>query len=132
MHPPKWNILALFFKKNLYFLKRKLFVYFLIFPDMEPALPTPISPPPLPPKKKTAQKNFLYFRKWNFLALILKKILYFLKRKLFIYFLKRKLFMYFWKWNLAIFSPSLKNKRIHPRKQKTDFSYILGNWNFEP
>ena len=45
-------------------------------------------------KKKTLKKfilfskkkKFLYFGKWNFLALKLKNFLYFLKRKFFLYF----------------------------------------------
>ena len=72
-------------------------------------------------------KKFLYFWKWNFLALILKKSLYFLKRKLFLYFLKRKLFLYFRKWNPALFNPSSKNKKIHPEK----ISYTSGKGNPE-
>ena len=43
-------------------------------------------------------KNSLYFGKWNFLALILKE------------------FIYFQKWNPSLFSPSSKNKKIHPEK----------------
>ena len=43
----------------------------------------------------------------DFLALILKKFLYFLKRKLFIYFLKRKLFLYF-----LIFQETKTSKQI--------------------
>ena len=76
-------------------------------------------------KKNQPEKKFLYFQKWNFLALILKKFLYSLKRKLFQYFLKRKLFLYFRKWNPAIFNPSSENKKIHPEKM----SYTLGNRN---
>ena len=88
-------------------------------------------------KKIHPEKNSLYLRKWNFLALILKK---------FLYFLKRKLFIYFWKWNPAFFSPSSKNKKIHPENishtsgngnlektyhifSKENFSYISGNGN---
>ena len=67
-------------------------------------------------KKINPEKNSLYIRKWNFLALIIKKFLYFLKIKLFSYFHKRKLFLYFWKWNPALFSPGSKNKKIHPRE----------------
>ena len=52
-------------------------------------------------------KKSLYFRKWNFLALILKK---------FLYFLKRKLFLYLQKWNPALFSPSSKNNKSHLKK----------------
>ena len=45
--------------------------------------------------RKSTLKKFLYFGKWNFLSLILKKFLYFLKRKLFLYFGKRReLFKY--------------------------------------
>ena len=69
-------------------------------------------------KKVYPEKNSLYFRKWNFLALILKKI---------VYFLKRKPFLYFQKWNTAHFTPSSKNKRNAPDK----ISYISGNGNLE-
>ena len=71
---------------------------------------------PAQTQKKTknidSEKNSLYYRKWNFLAQILKK---------FLYFLKRKLFWYFQKWNPAVFSRSLKNKRNHVRKRKGSF-----------
>ena len=56
-------------------------------------------------------------------ALILKKFLYFRKKKHFLYFLKSKLFLYFQKWNPALFSPSWKNKKFHHEK----VSYTLGN-----
>ena len=46
-------------------------------------------------KKIYSEKDSLYFRKWNFLALILKKFRKRKPRKKFIYFLKRKLFLYF-------------------------------------
>ena len=77
--------------------------------------------------KKTHSENFfLYFRKWNFLALIFKKSLYSLQRKL---------FLFFWKWNSALFTPSFKNKRNPPQKTEAKLSYILENgtynaWNF--
>ena len=48
-------------------------------------------------KKNPPRKNSLYFWKWNCLALMLKRYLYFLKRKLFLYFPKRKLCLYFLK-----------------------------------
>ena len=63
-------------------------------------------------KKIHPEKNSLYFQKWNFLALLLKK---------FLHFLKRKLFLYSQKWNPALFSPSSKNKKIYPKKT----SYIF-------
>ena len=47
-------------------------------------------------------KRFLYFSKWNFLALILKN---------FLYFFKRMLFLYFRKWNPVLFSPGSKTKK---------------------
>ena len=53
-------------------------------------------------KKKTPEKNSLYFQKWNFLTQILKKFLYFLKIKLFLYSPKTKLFLYFQKWNFLV------------------------------
>ena len=77
-------------------------------------------------KKIHPQKTSSHFRKWNLLALILKKsgnrnpeknILYFMKLdfltlilKSFLYFLKRKLFLYFPKKAFCTFGPSaLKN-----------------------
>ena len=51
--------------------------------------------------------NSLYFRKMNFLVLILKT---------FLYFLKRKLFLYFRKWSPALFIPILKKKKSPPRE----------------
>ena len=67
-------------------------------------------------KKSLPQKNSLYIRTWNFLALISKKFLYFHKRKHFLYFLK---------WNPTLSSPSSKNKKIHLGK------YTSGNGNLE-
>ena len=46
-------------------------------------------------KKLYPEKDSLYFRKWNFLALILKKFRKRKHRKKILYFLKRKLFLYF-------------------------------------
>ena len=40
-------------------------------------------------------KSSYIFRKWNFLALILRNFLYFLKRKLFLYFRKWKFLIYY-------------------------------------
>ena len=61
---------------------------------------------PFKPKLKKKQIHLrrisLYSRKWSFLTLTLKSLLYFLKRKL---------FLYFRKWNPAVFSPSSKNKK---------------------
>ena len=57
------------------------------------------------------------FKKWNFLALILKIFLYFLKRKLFLYFGKMKLlkfFLYFRKRNFLIF----QEVTFHAQKMK--------------
>ena len=74
---------------------------------------------PQPPKNQNKihpEKNSLYFRKWNFLALILKKFLHFLKIKLLLYFLKKKFFLYFRKRNPALFSPSSRKKKSTQRK----------------
>ena len=46
-------------------------------------------------KKIHPEKNYWYFQKWNLLALILKKFLHFVKRKLLLHFLKRTFFLYF-------------------------------------
>ena len=59
--------------------------------------------PKLKKKKQIHLKRIsLCSRKWSFLTLTLKSLLYFLKRKL---------FLYFRKWNPAVFSPSSKNKK---------------------
>ena len=99
---------------------------------LSPSHPPPPPPqrPPHPQKKICPEKNCLYFGKWNFLALILKR------------------FLYFRKLNPALFSPSSKNKKIYPDKisytlgnghpektsytfSKGSFSFILGNGNPE-
>ena len=54
-------------------------------------------------------KRFLYFSKWNFLALILKN---------FLYFFKRMLFLYFRKWNPVLFSPGSKTKKKNRHQKK--------------
>ena len=98
-------------------------------------------PKPKRIRKNHPEKNSLYFQKSNFLALMLKKLLYFLKRKFFLYFLKRKfflyflkrkLFLYFLKLNPSVFNPSMKNKRnslqknfLYFRKQKTRKIYCV-------
>ena len=69
-------------------------------------------------KKYSSEKNSLSLRKRNFLALIFKTLLYFLKRNL---------FLYFGKWNPELLIPSSKSKKSSPRK----YSYIFGNGNFE-
>ena len=84
---------------------------------MEPCTSQPKKPP-----KNHLQKYSLYFWKWNFPALTLKKFLYFLKRKLFLYFLKRKLFLYFQKWTPRLFIPSSKNERNLARENFLCFS----------
>ena len=71
-------------------------------------------PIPIKPKKIHPGKNSLYFQKWNFLALILKNSLYFLRGKL---------FLYFHKWSPTLFSRSLKSKKI----SSEEISYISGN-----
>ena len=64
--------------------------------------------------KKLRPKKFLYFGKWNVLALIIRSFLYFLKRKLFLYFGRRKPrknSLYFRKRNFLIIqeTETLKN-----------------------
>ena len=74
-----------------------------------------------------SENNSLYFRKWSFLALILKKFLHFLKGKLFLYFFTGNLFLYFRKWNTELFRPNhKKQKNIHPEKD----SLYFGKWDF--
>ena len=94
----KWNFLVLILKKKLYFLKRKLFLYFRKW-NLSLSKPKP--------------KNF---RKWNFLALILKRKLCFLKRKLFFIF-SQKTFLIF------PFSKAFQ-KSLYFRK--TELSYASG------
>ena len=68
---------------------------------------------PKKPEKIHPEKNSLYFRKWNFLALILKK------------------FFYFRKWNLALsgLNPHDFSLKIPALKKFLIFSYISGNGN---
>ena len=66
-------------------------------------------PKPKKTKKNPHQKNFLYFPKWNFLALALKEFLYSLKRKLFLYFFKRKVLLYFRKRNPSLYTKNSEN-----------------------
>ena len=82
-------------------------------------------PKPKKIKKILHQEHSLFFQKWDFLALILKKILYFHREKLFLYFVKRKILLYFLKrkhflhfqeWSPALFSRNFKNKRNLPRE----------------
>ena len=70
-------------------------------------------------KKNPPTKNSLHFRKWSFLALILKKFSQFLKRNLFLYFLK---------WNPELFSPNLKKKK-KKRKKITPRKLLSSNVN---
>ena len=60
--------------------------------------------------KKSTQKKCSYFEKWNFLALIWKKLLYFLEGKL---------SLYFGKCNLLVF-PNMEpcNSQPNPKKSK--------------
>ena len=91
--------------------------------ELPGALP---SPSPRKTKNIYTAKNPLYFQKWNLLALILKK---------FLYFLKRKLFLFSWKQNIVLVTPSSKNKRnpfeesfLYFRKWKPPkTSYISGS-----
>ena len=62
-------------------------------------------------KKIPSKKNSYIFRKWNFLALILRY---------FWYFLKINLSLYFWKWNFLVF---------HEPETPQKFSYFT-KWNF--
>ena len=107
------NFLALILRNFLYFLKRKLFLYFgkqfLIFQETE-TLSNSLSSKN---KKNPPRENFLYFEKWNFLALILRNFLYFLKKKLFLYSEKRK--------------PRRKLLIL----QETELSYISENGTFK-
>ena len=72
-------------------------------------------------------KNSLYFRKWNFLALILKNFLYFLERKLFLYFLKIDFPYIFLNETLHFSHQAQEIKEIHPRRM----FYTSGNGNPE-
>ena len=88
--------------------------------------------PPSPPQKK----KYLYFRKWNFFAFILTKILYFLKGKLFLCLLWRSLFLYLQERKPALPSPSPKNPKKFPLSQEMELSssnikkfLYLWKWN---
>ena len=110
-------------KKILIFSQRKSF---LIFSKKEHCT----SQPPPPPKKKQnktkkttnqPEKNSLYFQKWNFLALILKKFLYSSKRKLPLYFSKESI-SYISKNEALHFSAQARKIKNNPRGEK--FLYI--------
>ena len=91
----KWNFVALILRDSLYFLKRKLFLYFgKRKPEKIPYIsgngtflyfrkrkPQKTSGGNLPSskneKKKTLCKSLLHFRKWSFLASTLKNFLIF-------------------------------------------------------
>ena len=93
---------------------------FLQFQQCIMELPRALFTPSSKNKKKSIpKKNSLYFRKRNFLGLILTK---------FLYFLKRRLFLYVQKWNPALFSPGLKIKKSTPRKT----SYTSENFSGLP
>ena len=83
-------------------------------------------------KKIYPEKDSLYFRKWNFLALILKKFRKRKPRKFFLYFLKRKLFLYFWKWKPWKNPPYISGSEtfLYFRKHKLLKSYIFVNGTF--
>ena len=71
----KWDFLTLRLRNFLYFLKRKLFLY---FQKWNPAL---FKPELEKQKKIFSNKSYYIFRKWNSLALILRNFLHFRKRK---------------------------------------------------
>ena len=73
-------------------------------------------------KKIHPEKNSLHLGKRNFLALILRNFLYFLKRKLFLYFRKRK----------PRKIPYISGNGTFLYFLKTNFSYISGKVYLEP
>ena len=107
-------------KKKLYFLKRKLFLYFR---KWNPAL------------SKPKPKNF---RKWNFLALILKKKIMFSQKKAFFYIFSTnishisfsKAFQKSWYFRKRNFR-MLQEKNIQ-NPGITELSYIFRNGAFSP
>ena len=68
----------------------------------------PAQPPPKKTKKSPPEKNSLYFRKWNFLALILKKILIFSRKITFFVFSEKKAFLIFPETEPCTFQPKLE------------------------
>ena len=80
---------------------------------------------------ETPKKNSLYFRKWNFLALVLNKKILICSQK--------KVFLIFPEMNPALFTPrkiSYTSGNGNPEKasfifSKESFYYILGNGNHE-
>ena len=107
-------------KKKLYFLKRKLFLYFR---KWNPAL------------SKPKPKNF---RKWNFLALILKKKIMFSQKKAFFYIFSKNIshisfFKSFSK--ILIFQEtelSYASRKEYSNPGITELSYIFRNGAFYP
>ena len=84
-------------------------------------------------KKHLPRKSFLYYRKWNVLALRLKNFFYFRKSNFLALRLKNSL--YFWKWNYLAsyfsyisegnFSSSKNFKKPTPK-----IFFYFGKWNF--
>ena len=77
--------------------------------------------------KNPTKKNSLYFRKWNFLALILKKILIFSQKKAFLIISQKKVFPVSQNGTLHFSVQGLQNKKICPEK----IVYTSGNKNHE-
>ena len=96
-----------------------------------------LSPSSKKKQKNLSRKNFSYFREWNFLAPRFKDSLYFKKLNFqaiilrnVLYFLKRKLFLYFGKWNSLRFQEMDTPKKFL-RFQETELFYIWENENPE-
>ena len=68
-------------------------------------------------KKFTPEKNSLYLRKWNFLALILKKNLISSQKKVVLIFSQKKAFLIFPETERCTFQPKLKKEKKPPREK---------------
>ena len=84
-------------------------------------------------KKHLPQKSFLYYRKWNVLALRLKNFFYFRKSNFLALRLKNSL--YFWNWNyLASYFSIFQKETFRAQKILKNplrkFFLYFGKWNF--
>ena len=100
---PRWKTFPVFWETELSSnnIKKELYLR-----KYNPTLP---SSRPKKTKKIHPAKNSLYFRKWDFVTLILKR---------FLYFLKTKPFLQFQKWNATLSTPSPPRPLPPPSPQK--------------
>ena len=103
----------------MYFLKRKLFLYFLIFQETKTSKQIFIF------QETEALKSFLYFRKYNFLSPSPNNKT--ITSEMRLSDSKIKKFLIFPEMEPALLNQNSKIKKIHPKK----ISYVSGNRSHE-